>query len=61
MLVKSSVQQDFNMLTKLEYIYTVADYRQFTVWLQLKTFVNVYTTYNPCNKGNLLLRLQEKV
>ena len=29
--------------------------------ITVKNFVTVYTAFNPCNRGNLLLRLQEKV
>jgi hypothetical protein len=36
---------------------TVADYSPITV----KNFVTMYTAFNPCNRGNLLLKLQEKV
>ena len=33
--------------------FTVADYRPSTV----KNFVTVFTGFNACNRGNLLLRL----
>ena len=46
----------------IDIMYTIADYRQFTVRLELKTLLPcILCTINPCNRGNLLLRLQEIV
>ena len=40
--------------------YTVADCKPSTVQLQLKTLLRtMYAGFNPCNRGNFLLRLQE--